>query len=61
MILETKKIPGTFKDILTNIVATLLMGKQTKLHKHGDREQKKRRNRIKEGTEMKDTVQLLKL
>lgn len=50
MILETK-ISGTFKDILTNTVATLLMGKQTKLQKPGDRDQKKRRNRIKERTE----------
>lgn len=29
MVLETK-IPDIFKDILTNILATLLMGKQTK-------------------------------
>lgn len=36
MVLETK-IPGTFKDILTNTVAALLVGKQTKLQKHGDR------------------------
>lgn len=40
MVLETK-IPGTFKDILTNTVATLLMGKQTKSQKHGNRDQKK--------------------
>lgn len=45
MVLETK-IPDIFKDILTNILATLLMGKQTKQQKHGDGDQKRRRNGV---------------
>lgn len=65
MVLETK-IPDIFKDILTDILAALLMGKQTKQRKRGNRDQKKRRNGVKGraeqcGKKTKDTVQLLNL
>ena len=41
MVLETK-IPDIFKDILTNTLATWIMGKQAKQQKQGDGDQKKR-------------------